>query len=97
VEREKERQRTTAVQIGWVDGPRAIIHVGNLMMMVIVQLLRRQRDLLRRGVDAGHSPVPAQSESVSSCKPVMSGASSSEFGDGNRAAQVPAVVCCRAV
>lgn len=60
MEREKERQRTTAVQIGWVDRPRAIIHVGDLMMM-IVQLLRRQRDLLRRGIDAGHSPVPAQS------------------------------------
>lgn len=52
---EKETKHTSAVQIGWVDGPRAIVHVGDLMVM-IVQLLRRQRNLLRRGIDAGHGP-----------------------------------------
>ena len=58
---EKETKHTSAVQIGWVDGPRAIVHVGGLMMMMmIVQLLRRQRNLLRRGIDAGHSPDRVQ-------------------------------------
>jgi hypothetical protein len=61
---EKETKHTSAVQIGWVDGPRAIVHVGDLMMMMmmmmIVQLLRRQRNLLRRGIDAGHSPDRVQ-------------------------------------
>lgn len=63
-----------AVQVGWVDGSGAITHVADMVMVI---QMRWRWNLLRRGIDAGHSPV---ADERGSCRALKRGASSSGLG-----------------